>query len=71
MKKDERIKARAEGKIIIRAQYRSRGWMIVRMTSNGGWTPYGYNVFPNKEEPVRSCKMLADEFPDLYIDDNE
>jgi len=71
MTKDERNKARAEGKCIVRAQLTRCGWRVVKMTSNGGWTPLSCARYKDKTEPIWICKSLVIEYPDLYIDDNE
>jgi hypothetical protein len=69
MTKDERNKARAEGKIIIRAQLTRWGWRVMKMTDKGGWTQLVGVIFPDRETAVYACDTIIIEHPEMYCDD--
>jgi hypothetical protein len=70
MTKYERNKARAEGKIIIRAQHTRKGWRIVRFTHSGGWVIIYEKVYDNREIALDACREIVGLNPDKYCDDN-
>jgi hypothetical protein len=70
MTKDERNKAREDGKIIIRAQLTRWGWRVMQMTENGGWTYLIGTIFPDRETAIYACDSIVIQNPDKYCDDN-